>query len=125
DDDAAKVSRLVGEDPKAEPDSVPEADQLFREPEEQQDDDQQNHADHYQGSPDVPEEPGEVERVQAREHRAAGERSAGEGVDDQAESNDRVEQRQRDQRRGEGRIRRALDPALDDEEPDGVAAAGG
>jgi len=125
DRDAAEVSRLVGEDPKAEPDAVPEADQLLREPEEQQEHDQQNQADHDQGSPDVPEEPVEVERAQAREHRAAGERSAGEGVDDKAESDDRVEQRQRDQRRGEGRIRRALDPALDDEEPDRVAAAGG
>jgi len=125
DRDAAQVARPVREDSEPQTHALPEADQLLREPEEQQEQDQQNHADHDQSSADVSEEPVEVERAQVREHGAAGERSGGEGVDDEAESDNRVEQCQRNERRGEGRIRRALDTALDDEEPDRVAAAGG
>ena len=67
----------------------------------------------------------EVERLQVRQHRAARKLSSREGVSDEAECDYRVEQRQRDERRGEGRIGRALDATLHDEQPDRVTAAGG
>src|SRR5512133_1502001 len=69
------------------------------------------------------EEPVEVERMQAGEDRASGQLLADQCVDDEARGEDEVEQRQRNECRREGGIRRPLDPVLGDEEPDGVATA--
>ena len=72
DRDAPQVGGLVGEDPEAEPDALPEADQILGEPKQQEKQQREEDAEDDQGPPDVPEEPVEVEGVQMCEHGAAG-----------------------------------------------------
>jgi len=125
DGDMAQVVSLVREDAEAQRDVFPEPDQVLGEPEQEQQQRQEDQADCDQRPLQVREEPVEVERVEVGEHGATWQLPARERVEDEARREDRVEQCQRNERRAECRVGRALDPALGDEQPDCVAAAGG